>query len=226
MAIKFDAALGTSVVVFAFDGENLISLVGAKSEEPYRGAPMLPTNWVKANESVEDVAKRMMKRILGMDQIYLEQLNAFARVYRNPMGRVVNIAYYALLNWDEVKNIKLQEGYRWVRNGEEPEMIFDHNEIYEMATERLKRRVKRRPIGFVLLPQRFTFNNIHGLYQACLGKELDKRNFRKKFMRSELLIDTEETIFEAPGNKKPSRLYEFNQQKYEKLTLKGYDFKF
>lgn len=226
MAIKFDAALGTSVVVFAFDGEKLMSLVGAKSEEPYREAPMLPTNWVKANESVEDVAKRMMTRVLGIDQIYLEQLNAFARVYRNPMGRVVNIAYYALLNWDEVKGIKLQEGYRWVQNGQEPEMIFDHNEIYDMARERLKRRVKRRPIGFVLLPKRFTFNNIHSLYQACLGKELDKRNFRKKFMRSELLIDTEETIFEAPGNKKPSRLYEFNQQKYEKLTLKGYDFKF
>ena len=83
---------------------------------------MLPTNWVKANESVEDVAKRMMNRVLGMDQIYLEQLNAFARVYRNPMGRVVNIAYYALLNWDEVKDIKLQVGYRWVNDNEEPEM--------------------------------------------------------------------------------------------------------
>jgi 8-oxo-dGTP diphosphatase len=95
-----------------------------------------------------------------------------------------------------------------------------------MAYERLKRRVKHRPIGFVMLPKQFTFNMIHSLYEQCLGKDLDKRNFRKKFMRSELLIDTEETIFEAPGNKKPSRLYEFNQQKYDKLTLKGYDFKF
>ena len=186
---------------------------------------MLPSNWVSASESVEDIAKKTMKRILGMDKIYLEQLNAFARVYRNPMGRVVNIAYLTLLNWDEVKDAKIP-GYRWVARGDEPEMIFDHNEIYEMAFERLKRRVKRRPIGFVLLPKQFTFNNIHALYEQCLGKELDKRNFRKKFMRSELLIDTTETIFEAPGNKKPSRLYEFNQQKYDKLTLKGYDFKF
>ena len=93
MALKFDAALGTSVVVFAFDGQHLKSLVGI-SVEPYKGAPMLPTNWSR-NESVEDVAKRMMNRVLGMDQIYLEQLNAFARVYRNPMGRVVNIAYYS-----------------------------------------------------------------------------------------------------------------------------------
>lgn len=225
MAIKFDVALGTSVVVFAFTGDKLVSLIGEKSEEPYKGAPMLPSNWVKANESVEDVANKMMSRILGVDNLYFEQLNAFARVYRNPMGRVVNIAYYALLNWDQVKDVKIP-GYKWVEKNAVPEMIFDHNEIHEMAYERLKRRVKRRPIGFVLLPQQFTFNNIHALYEECLGKELDKRNFRKKFMRSELLIDTGETVFEAPGNKKPSRLYEFNQQKYDKLTLKGYDFKF
>jgi 8-oxo-dGTP diphosphatase len=105
-------------------------------------------------------------------------------------------------------------------------MIFDHNEIHDMAYERLKRRVKGRPIGFVLLAKQFTFNNIHTLYEECLGKELDKRNFRKKFMRSELLMDTTESVIEAPGNKKPSRLYEFNQHKYDKLTLKGYDFKF
>jgi len=225
MAIKFDVALGTSIVVFAFNGEKLLSLVGEKSEEPYKGAPMLPSNWVRANESVEDISKRLMTRLLKLDDLYLEQLNAFARVYRNPMGRVVNIAYYALVNWDRVKDVDIP-GYQWVAYGEEPEMIFDHNEIYEMAYERLKRRVKRRPIGFVLLPAKFTFNNIHALYEQCLGKELDKRNFRKKFMRSELLIDTEETVFEAPGNKKPSRLYQFNQQKYDKLTLKGYDFKF
>jgi 8-oxo-dGTP diphosphatase len=186
---------------------------------------MLPSNWVSAGESVEEVAKRIMNRILGVEKIYLEQLNAFAKVYRNPMGRVVNIAYFALLNWDLVKEVKTP-GYKWVALADRPEMIFDHNDILEMAYERLKRRVKHRPIGFVMLPKQFTFNMIHSLYEQCLGKDLDKRNFRKKFMRSELLIDTEETIFEAPGNKKPSRLYEFNQQKYDKLTLKGYDFKF
>lgn len=225
MSLKFDVALSTSVVVLAFDGEHLMTLVRSKTEEPYKGAPMLPSKWVTASESVEEVAKNMMRKVLGVDNIYLEQLNAFAKVYRNPMGRVVNIAYYALLNWDEVKDIKTPD-CRWVSRHDMPEMIFDHNEIYEMALERLKRRVKRRPIGFVLLPRQFTFNMIHALYQECLDKELDKRNFRKKFMRSELLVDTGETVFEAPGNKKPSRLYEFNQQKYERLTLKGYDFKF
>jgi 8-oxo-dGTP diphosphatase len=223
--MKFDVALGTSVVLMAFDGEQLVALIGEKSQEPYKGAPMLPSNWVSAGESVEEVAKRMLSRILGVDKVYLEQLNAFAKVYRNPMGRVVNIAYFALLNWDVVKEVKTP-GYRWVSLADRPEMIFDHNEILEMAYERLKRRVKHRPIGFVMLPKQFTFNMIHSLYEQCLGKDLDKRNFRKKFMRSELLIDTEESVFEAPGNKKPSRLYEFNQQKYDKLTLKGYDFKF
>lgn len=223
--MKFDVALGTSLVVIAFDGQKLVTLVGKKTEEPYRGAPMLPSNWVDASESVEDVAKRLAVKILGMDKVYLEQLNAFAKVYRNPMGRVVNIAHYALVNWDLVKDIKV-EGYQWLNLNDAPEMIFDHNEILEMAYERLKRRVKHRPIGFVILPKRFTFNMIHALYEECLGKKLDKRNFRKKFMRSQLLLEVGESIFEAPGNKKPSRLFEFDQKEYDKLTLKGYDFKF
>ena len=111
--MKFDVALGTSVVVMAFDGERLVALIGEKSQEPYKGAPMLPSNWVSAGVSVEEVAKRMMNRILGVEKIYLEQLNAFAKVYRNPMGRVVNIAYFALLNWDVVKEVKTP-GYKWV----------------------------------------------------------------------------------------------------------------
>ena len=112
--MKFDVALGTSVVLMAFDGEQLVALIGEKSQEPYKGAPMLPSNWVSAGESVEEVAKRMLNRILGVDKVYLEQLNAFAKVYRNPMGRVVNIAYFALLNWDlvkEVKNARVQMGF-------------------------------------------------------------------------------------------------------------------
>ena len=223
--MEFNVALATSVIVFAFDGNKLVTLVGEKGEEPYKGAPMLPTNWVRSSESVDDVAKEMIHKKLGVDNIYLEQLNAFAKVYRNPMGRVVNIAYYCLVNWDEVKNVEISH-CKWMAREDIPEMTFDHNEILNMAYDRLKRRVKHRPIGFVLLPKRFTFNNIHALYEECLHKSLDKRNFRKKFMRSELLVDTEETIFEAPGNKKPSRLYSFNEQKYQKLTLKGYDFTF
>lgn len=223
--MEFNVALGTSLIVFAFDGERLVTLIDQKGEEPYKGAPMLPSNWVKSHENVEDVAKELVRKKLGVDNLYLEQLNAFAKVYRNPMGRVVNIAHYCLVNWDEVKERDISH-CKWVSREEVPEMIFDHNEILIMAFDRLKRRVRRRPIGFVLLPKKFTFNNIHALYEECLNKSLDKRNFRKKFMRSELLIDTEETVFEAPGNKKPSRLYTFNKQAYEKLTLKGYDFTF
>ena len=124
MALKFDVALGTSVVVFAFDGQHLKSLVGAKSVEPYKGAPMLPTNWVKANESVEDVAKRMITEFLVWINLP-GTIKCVRTCFRNPMGRVVNIAYYALLNWDEVKDIELQAGYRWVSYNED-EMIFAH----------------------------------------------------------------------------------------------------
>ena len=225
MSVEFSTALCTSVVVFAFDGKNLLTLVGGKGAQPFQGAPMLTTNWVKSDESVEEVATEMVTKVLETKEVYLEQLNAFAGLYRNPMGRVVNIAYYCLVDWEEVKDVKLPN-FKWVKRADVPDMIFDHNEILRIGYERLKRRVKHRPIGFVLLPKPFTFNMIHRLYQECLNKPLDKRNFRKKFMRSDLLIDTEESIIEAAGNKKPSRLYKFNEVKYQKLTLKGYDFTF
>jgi 8-oxo-dGTP diphosphatase len=106
-----------------------------------------------------------------------------------------------------------------------PNLVFDHNEIFTFSKERLKRRVKRRPIGFHLLPPQFTFKQIYTLYQQALRKKLDKRNFRKKLFKSDLLIETDESVVMV-DNKKPSRLYTFNTKEYEKLTLKGYDFGF
>ncbi len=220
----FQVALSTSVVVFGFDGENLLTLIGTKPHEPFLGAPTLPTSWIMPDEDVEDVARKVLTESLGEKEFYVEQLTAFAKLYRKPEGRVVNIAQYCLVNHDYLRNAP-EEGYSWVPVADVPALVYDHNEIFDYAKERLKRRVKRRPIGFRLLPPEFTFNEIHNLYMQALGKELDKRNFRKKFLKSELLIDLEKTI-KIEGSKKPAGLYTFNAKRYEKLTLKGYDFVF
>jgi 8-oxo-dGTP diphosphatase len=107
---------------------------------------------------------------------------------------------------------------------EVPRLAYDHNKILEYAKERLKRRVKGRPIGFNLLPAEFTLNNIQKLYECALGKEFDKRNFRRKLLKSQLLIETERFVRSSERAKRPSRLYMFNEKEYRTLSLKGYDF--
>ncbi len=220
----FNVALSTSVVAFGFDGEKLLTLIGSKPHEPFLGAPTLPTSWVKPEEDVEEIARGIMINALGQHEYYLEQLTAFAKLYRKPEGRVVNIAHYCLVHHELVLKTPAP-GYQWVPLHEVPQMVYDHNEIFVYATERLKRRVKRRPIGFRLLPKEFTFSQIHSLYEQALGRQLDKRNFRKKFLKSELLLVLEKTV-KSEGSKKPSSLYTFNEKRYEKMTLKGYDFVF
>jgi 8-oxo-dGTP diphosphatase len=220
----FQVALSSSIVVYGFDGENVLTLIGEKPHEPLKGAPSLPTTWVKPNQSVEDAAAAVLKNSLGLSKYYLEQLNAFSKVYRKPEGRVVNIAHYSLINHELMKR-KPAKGYQWIKPEDMPDLVYDHNQIFLFAQERLKRRVKHRPIGFSMLPKEFSFNQIHLLYEQVLQKDLDKRNFYKKLMRSKLLLDQNKTE-KVEGSNKPSQLYTFNAKRYKKLNLRGYDFKF
>lgn len=222
----FSVALSTSLVIFAFDGDSVLYLIGRKKSDPYSGASILPSTYINVDESCEDVAKTMLSDIFQTEHSYLEQLNAFPRKYRHPEGRIVNIAHFVLVNWEEISKVELPEGYQWVHREERHEMAFDHNEIVEFAYERLKRRVRHRPMGFYLLPKEFTLKEIRQLYEEVLQRELDKRNFQKKFTRSELLLPIDKKVIAAPGNKKPSQLYSFDEEQYATMSIKGYDFKF
>ena len=225
-APDFSAALSTSLMIFAFDGDSVLYLIGRKKSEPYSGASILPSTYINVNESCEDVARSMLSDIFKTEHFYVEQLNAFPRKYRHPEGRIVNIAHFVLVNWEEISETELPEGYRWVHREEHNEMAFDHNEIVAFAYERLKRRVRHRPMGFYLLPKEFTLKEIRQLYEEVLQRPLDKRNFQKKFTRSELLLPIDKKVIAAPGNKKPSQLYSFDEQQYATMSIKGYDFKF
>ncbi|QTN38663.1 NUDIX hydrolase [Cryomorphaceae bacterium] len=222
----FHFAISSSIVIFSFDGSQLLFLVARKNSEPFSGATMLPSTYVGSSESLDEIAGELVENIFHLKDYYLEQLNAFGKVYRHPEGRIINVAHFALVNWSEVQSQELDEGYRWVTRDHIPQMAFDHNEIIEFALERLKRRVRHRPLGFHMLPSEFTLKEIRLLYEEVLQRELDKRNFQKKFTRSELLLPIDKKVIAAPGNKKPSQLYSFDEQQYQRLTLKGYDFKF
>lgn len=223
--IYFNVAISTSLVLFGFDGDKLRILLKKHDKDPYRGAMLLPSQYVKYDEATDKVAKDLLLRHTKEINIYIEQLKAFSKVFRNPLGRVVNISYYGTVKLDG-KLVKYSEnrGEVWLEYSQIPDLAFDHNDIIDYAKERLKRRVKRRPIGFYLLPEYFTISQLQKLYENALNREMDKRNFRKKIFNSQLIIETDLT--DNSSSKKFARLYKFDEEKYEKLSLKGYDFLF
>ncbi|APD05907.1 8-oxo-dGTP diphosphatase [Flavobacteriaceae bacterium UJ101] len=223
----FDIALATSLVLFGFDGEELLVLIKKKQTPPFEGAWFLPSAYVLPNEGLEQRVKMIMREYIGDQPTYLEQLKAFAKVFRNPEGRVINVSFYALIKLDKekVKLINEENELQWVRYNDLPDLAYDHEEIITYAKERLKRRVKRRPVGFHLLPKEFTIAQLQTLYETTLDRELDKRNFRKKIFNSDLIIDTDKTT-NPTNSRKISKLYRFDEDKYEKMSAKGYDFLF
>ena len=222
---QFKVAIATSVIVFGFDGENLKILLSKKVGTPFEGAWIIPSSVVNTDDETSSVANELLTRITGRNDWLLEKLNGFADLYRNPVGRVINIAYYCTVRLDpNLEDNLVREKYTWVNVNDIPPLAFDHNEIVTYAKERLKRRVKRRPIGFSLLPKEFTMYNIQRLYECALTKSFDKRNFRRKLLKSQLLIDTGNMVRSSIRAKRPSRLYMFDEKKYRTLSLKGYDF--
>jgi len=226
---SFAVALSTSLVLFGFDGNDLQVLLAKSKRAPYDGALFLPSRYLNENEELMLSARKMFKQLFGYeDPTMIEQLQAFGKVFRHPGGRVINVAHYALVrksdfqasNWDE-------NDMQWVPFTQVPDLAFDHNEIVHYAKERLKRRVKRRPVGFRLLPDEFTLGQLQVLYETALEKTFDKRNFRKKLFKTTLLIDLEKKADgRADGQHKGSQLFSFNKEKYQKMKIQGYDFLF
>jgi len=170
----FSVALSTSLVLFGFDGTDLQILLARSTREPHSGALFLPSRYLNTGDELMLSARKMFEQLFGYDDpTMIEQLQAFGKVFRHPGGRVINIAHYALVrkedfmasNWD-------QHDMQWVPFRQVPDLAFDHNEIVEYAKERLKRRVKRRPVGFRLLPDEFTLGQLQNLTKRPWARPL------------------------------------------------------
>ena len=225
----FQVALSTSLVLIGFDGVDLQVLLARSKRAPFEGALFLPSRYLNFDDELMLSARRMFEQLFGYDDpSMIEQLQAFGKVFRHPGGRVVNIAHYALVSKDDFQASQWDEhDMQWVPYSKIPDLAFDHNEIVQYAKERLKRRVKRRPVGFRLLPEEFTLGQLQTLYETTLGKTFDKRNFRKKLFKTTLLIDLEKNADgKGSGQHKGSQLFSFNKDKYEKMKLECYDFLF
>lgn len=219
-------ALSIDCVIFGFKNAELYVLLVRHGIGPTIGQWALPGSWIRYNESVDRAASRILTAQTSLNDIYLEQFKTFGDLDRFPDRRVITIAYYALVN---IEKFELHPGptemdAEWFKIKDVPRMPFDHNRIFEECLDFLKHKIQHEPIGFNLLPPKFTLLQLLKLYEAILGEGLDKSNFRKKFLKMDLLIDTEERQREV--SHRAATLYRFDERVYEKLRGKGFIFEF
>jgi 8-oxo-dGTP diphosphatase len=191
---------------------------------PYKGKWALPGGFVRVQESLDEAARRELREEAGIENVFLEQLYSFGAIDRDPRERVVSVAYYALvkLSDHQIRSATDAAEAGWFELAGVPPLPFDHDAIVETARTRLQGKVRYQPIGFELLARKFTLSELQQMYEAILGIDLDKRNFRKKVLDLGLLVPLEET--RMTGRHRPARLFRFDTKKYESLRKRGFNF--
>lgn len=217
-------ALSIDCLIFGFKKNELDILLVQHGEGISKGRWALPGGWIRYNEGTDEAAQRLLNDLTGVSNIYLEQLRAFGDVNRYPNKRVITIAYYALV---KPENYVLHPGFtaadaQWFKISEVPELPYDHRMILDAGLAYLKHKVQHEPIGFNLLPKKFTLLQLQELYEAILDKKLDKPNFRRKLMKMNLLEQLKEKQVDV--SHRAAGLYRFDKKIYDKLTEKGFTF--
>ena len=217
-------AVTVDCVVFGLDEGDLKVLLIQRGLEPFKGSWALPGGFVQMDESLDEAARRELSEETGVTDLYLEQLYTFGRVDRDPRERVVSVAYYALINLNS-QSIKADTDATnagWFNLDDAPDLAFDHQHILDTALIRIRGKVRYQPIGFELLPDKFKLSQLQHLYEVILECKLDKRNFRKKLLRMEVLEELDE--IEKDVSHRAARLYRFDKTSYEALLKKGFHF--
>ncbi|AWK03408.1 NUDIX hydrolase [Flavobacterium crocinum] len=219
-------AITIDCVIFGFDKGSLEVLLVQHGEGISKGKWGLPGGWIYKKESTDNAAHRLLNELTGLDNIYLEQLKAFGDPDRFPLRRVITIGYYALVKREDY-NIKAgftASDAQWYKIDSIPDLIYDHNEILDYSLKHLRNRVRQTPIGFNLLPEKFTLLQLMQLYEEILGIEMDKPNFRRKILHMKLLVALDEK--QQDVSHRAAQLYKFDPEIYDKLTQKGFNFEF
>lgn len=217
---KFSVA--TDCIVFGFDG-TLKLLVFDRRVAPFKGALSLIGSFVSINENLEEAAKRVLKEITGLEDIYMEQLHTYGSVDRDPGGRCITIAQYALVRIEEQdKDLVEKHGAKWYDYQMLPPLVLDHDLLVADALSKLRERAKSKPIGFELLREKFTLPDLQNLYEAIYQNKLDTRNFRKKILSFGILKKLDEKDY--ANSKKGAFLYQFDEQRYKSLCQEGFNF--
>ena len=201
-------------IIFGFDEGQLRILVGKRKMDPGRGEWSLYGGFVNTDESIDEAANRVILELTGLRNLYIRQVGAFGRVDRDPGERVISIAYYALINAkDYDKALREQHNLEWVNIQDMPTLYSDHNEMVRRARKMMRQKISSEPIGFNLLPNLFTLTQLQKLYEAVMGEEVDKRNFRKRIKEMDFIEKTE--LIDKENSKRGASLYRFNKRVYK-----------
>jgi len=210
-----EPSLSVDCVIFGFD-DQVLKVLLIKSDQPeFLGQWSLLGNKLRINEDLDAAAERVLYERTGLENIFLEQTKTFGGVNRHPEGRIVSIAYYSLLNINHIQLQKTDNDLHWHPVNAVGNMAFDHNNILNTCYQTLQKKVLTEPIGLNLLPEIFTLRDLQLLYEAILGTSFDRRNFRKKFLSSKLLVDRNEIQKEV--SHRPAKLYSFDFEQYSKI---------
>lgn len=223
--IDQDIKVTVDAIVFGYNQENGISVLLIRRKiEPHINEWALPGGFVLNDETLEEAVERELQEEAGISINYLEQLFTFGKPDRDPRRRIISISYFGLVKSVDFKLFASSDASEaaWFNIYDLPELAFDHKDIVEKAINRLRSKVTYEPIGFELLDRKFLFSDLEQLYMKLLGREIDRRNFKRKIMSLGLIVEFDE---KAPTTSagRPAKLYSFDSEKYKELKIKGFD---
>lgn len=214
----FNIAISVDCVIFGYEDKELKVLLIKSDLEEFAGLPSLLGDLIRPDEDLETASYRILKDRTGLDDVYLEQVQTFGSLDRHPSGRVITITYYSLI---DIKHHRLKLSHNelnWHPVSEIKKMAFDHKLILDTCLIRLQEQVMEHPVIFNLLPEKFSLRELQELYQAILGFELDRRNFRKKISIKDWLLDIDEMENDVPH--RPGKLYKLKSDHKKKSNRK------
>jgi 8-oxo-dGTP diphosphatase len=217
--------IAVDCIVFGYDilEKEIKLLLIKRSFEPALGKWSLAGGFVKENESLDEAAQRILNLLTGLGDVYMEQSFTYGKIDRDPGARVISTSYSALIKIQDIdRELKESNGAHWQSLARLPHLIFDHREMVDRALNELQMQIKVKPVGFELLPEKFTLVQLQDLYEAIYQRDIDKRNFRKKILSMNILEKLEEK--EKETSKKGAFYYKFNKERYEIHKRNGFFF--
>ena len=216
--------LAVDCIIFGFDKKDLKVLLVKRDFEPEKDKWSLIGGFLKRNENLDEAAIRVLNVLTGIKHIYMEQLHSHSKIDRDPGQRTISVSYFALidLNSHNFEGIQI-DAAQWFELNKVPQLIFDHNEMIKIAIQRLRHKAHIKPIGFELLPEKFTMRQLQKLYESILDEKLDKRNFINKVNLLDILDKLDEK--DMTSSRKGSFLYRYNKKKYKRKLEEGFNFR-
>jgi len=221
--VKEKMYVATDCIIFGFHEGKLKLLVFKRRLEPLKGNWSLIGSFVRLEEDLEVAGQRVLKEITGLKNVFMQQLRTYGKKDRDPGYRCISVAQYALIRIDEYDEKLVEEhGAHWYEIDDLPSLILDHSEMVQDALLQLKQNARYKPIGFELLPEKFTIPQLQNLYETIYQRTLDARNFRKKVLSLNVLEKLEEK--DKTTSKRGAFLYKFNYRNYQSLVKSGFNF--